>query len=77
VGGHVPVFGWNRLGGDLRVAHFFGIHSEQAIAILAALSAGLSARARWTVIVGGALAYATVTLAVFFQAVVGQPLISA
>lgn len=77
VGGHVPVFGWNRLGGDLRVAHFFGIHSEQAIAILGALSAGLSARARWTVVVGGALAYATVTLAVLFQAVVGQPLISA
>ncbi len=36
-GGQVPLFGWNRSGGDLRVAHFLGIHAEQAIPLLAAL----------------------------------------
>jgi len=74
-GGHVPLFGWNRSGGDLRVAHFLGIHAEQALPILAALVGGLSARLRWAAIVGGASAYAAVTLAVFAQAIAGRPLL--
>ena len=48
-GGRTFLFGWNRSGGDLRIAHFLGIHAEQAIPILAALraEAGLGNRARW------------------------------
>jgi hypothetical protein len=75
VGGHVALFGWNRLGGDLRVAHFFGIHAEQAIPILAALTCGASARVRWLVLSLGTLGYCTITLAVFAQAVAGRALI--
>ena len=48
-GGHVPLFGWNRSGGDLRIAHFLGIHAQQAIPILLALAAPLAARMRWLV----------------------------
>jgi hypothetical protein len=77
VGGHMPVFGWNRLGGDLRIAHFFGIHAEQVIPILGALSRGTSVPARWMVLTVGALAYSAITLGVFFQAVAGQPLLPA
>ena len=77
VGGHVPVFGWNRVGGDLRVAHFLGIHAEQAMPILAALVAGLTARARWLALVLGSLAYSAVTVAVFAQAIAGRALIPA
>jgi hypothetical protein len=77
VGGHVPVFGWNRLGGDLRVAHFLGIHAEQAMPILAALVAGLTARARWLALVLGSLAYSAVTVALFAQAIAGRALIPA
>ncbi|MDQ8757268.1 hypothetical protein RCO27_13640 [Sphingosinicella sp. LHD-64] len=76
-GGHVALFGWNRLGGDLRVAHFLGIHAEQAMPLLAALVAGAPARTRWLVLVAGTIAYTAVTLAVFAQAVAGQPLIPA
>ncbi len=77
VGGHVALFGWNRLGGDLRVAHFFGIHAQQAIPILAAVTAGAPARTRWLVLVAGTLSYCAITLAVFAQALAGRALIAA
>jgi hypothetical protein len=73
-GGRTSFFGWNRSGGDLRIAHFLGIHAEQAIPIMAALAAGLAARARWAVVIIGSAAYAALTLAVFAQAVAGRPL---
>jgi hypothetical protein len=75
-GGGFPIFGWNRLGGDLRVAHFFGIHAEQAIPLLAALTAGLGARLRWVVLGAGTLLYVTVTLGVFLQAIGGRPFLA-
>ena len=74
-GGRVLFFGWNRSGGDLRIAHFLGIHSEQAIPLLAVLVAGWSARARWAALGAGTAAYVALTLAVFAQAVAGRPLL--
>lgn len=74
-GGRLFFFGWNRSGGDLRIAHFLGIHAEQAIPLLAALVAGWSVRARWAALGLGTLAYVAVTLAVFLQAVAGRPLL--
>jgi len=74
-GGHVPLFGWNRSGGDLRIAHFLGIHAEQAIPILAALASPFAARTRWRLLIGGAAAYAALTVALFVQAVSGAPLL--
>jgi hypothetical protein len=76
-GGQLPVFGWNRSGGDLRVAHFLGIHAEQAIPILAALTAPLAARARWAFLYAGTTAYVALTLGLFLQAVAGHPLMPA
>lgn len=73
-GGRSFFFGWNRSGGDLRVAHFLGIHAEQAIPVMAALAAGLAAKARWLVVMIGSAVYAALTLAVFAQAVAGRPL---
>lgn len=74
-GGRVFFFGWNRSGGDLRVAHFLGIHAQQAIPLLAALVAGWSAGARWAAVGVGTVAYVGLTLAVFLQAVAGKPLL--
>jgi hypothetical protein len=76
-GGRTFLFGWNRSGGDLRVAHFLGIHAEQAIPILAALAAGagLGQRARWVLLMAGAATYVALTLAIFAQAVAGHPLL--
>ncbi|HYI40614.1 MAG TPA: hypothetical protein VE053_09875 [Allosphingosinicella sp.] len=76
-GGRIFFFGWNRSGGDLRIAHFLGIHAQQAIPLLAALAAGWSVRARWATLAAGTLAYVALTLAIFFQAVAGRPLLPA
>ena len=72
--GGLPLFGWNRAGGDLRIAHFVGIHAMQAIPIAAALVAGLGPRLRWTAVVGGAALYVALSLALYAQAAAGRPL---
>ncbi len=53
VGGHAPLFGWNRCGGDLRIPHFLGIHAQQAIPLLAIMAAALSGRLRWLAVIAG------------------------
>ena len=73
--GAVPLFGWNRSGGDLRIAHFLGIHSEQAIPLLSAFAAAAAARLRWAALMGGTALYVALTLAVYAQAAAGRPLL--
>jgi hypothetical protein len=73
-GGHVALFGWNRSGGDLRIAHFLGIHAEQAVPVIAALASGLGGRTRWRLLIGGVAGYIALTVALFVQAVSGAPL---
>ena len=75
-GGGVPIFGWNRSGGDLRIAHFMGIHAQQAIPLLAALAAAtsLAAGRRWAILLGGAVLYVAATVALLLQALAGRAL---
>jgi hypothetical protein len=75
VGAQLPLFGWNRAGGDLRVAHFFGLHAEQALPMLAWVAGAARAGLRVAVVVAGAALYAVLTLAVFVEAVAGRPLL--
>ncbi|MDF1501931.1 hypothetical protein [Roseisolibacter sp. H3M3-2] len=73
--GHLPVVGWNRAGGDLRVAHFLGLHVLQA-APLAVFAAGvLGVRRRGVALAAAAAAWGALTLASFAQAVAGRPLV--
>lgn len=74
-GGAVPIFGWNRSGGDLRIAHFLGIHAEQAIPLLAFLLGGFGTAARRGLLVAGTAAYVAVGFAVYLQAAAGRPLL--
>jgi hypothetical protein len=71
--GHLAVTGWNRGGGDLRVAHFFGMHAEQALPLAVAGAAALGVRRRRLVLVAVAAAWTAVTLLAFAQAVAGRP----
>jgi hypothetical protein len=75
VGGHSPIFGWNRAGGDLRIAHFLGIHAQQAIPILGLLVSGMSPRLRWQTLIAGALAYSALAIALFIEAIEGHALL--
>jgi len=78
--GGLPVFTWSRDGGDLRVAHFFGIHAVHFIALAAWLlqrwlvRAGpwTSARAATLALWSFCAAYALFTTGTFVQAVRGQ-----
>lgn len=74
VGGAAPLFGWNRAGGDLRVAHFFGMHGEQILPLVAVAGSAVfgGTWARRLVIAAG-VAICALTAAVFVQAAAGRP----
>ena len=74
--GHgLPFFGWNRLGGDLRVAHFFGMHASQALPLVAWVAAAAAPALRWTIVLAATAAWIGATIAVVLQAVAGRPLV--
>ena len=69
----LPLFGWSASVGDLRPAHFLALHMMQAVPLLglAVDRLGLGRAA----VLPGVLAYAALTGAVFWQALLGLPLI--
>jgi hypothetical protein len=74
-GAGLPIVGWSRVGGDLRVAHFIGIHAGQVLPLIGC------ALARWRLrgaVAGVWLAAALWTAlwaVTFVQALQGRPLI--
>jgi len=67
----LPFFGWSTSGGDLRVAHFFGLHIMQALPLAGYLLRYRSAGFVW----GAAALWTLLTIAVFVQALMGMPLL--
>jgi len=72
----LPFVGWSTTGGDLRIAHFVGLHALQVLPLLAALLAQRSVaepmrtRIVWSVAVG----YLGLVLLLLWQALRAQPL---
>ena len=70
----VPVMGWARDGGDLRVAHFFAAHALHGVpAVGFVASRLLPENAARLAVWAAALLYAAFVVAVFAQAVTGHP----
>lgn len=69
----VPLIGWLRDGGDLRVAHFFATHAMHFIPLvgLALVAAGRPEAKR--VVTAAALVFSVFVLATFVQALAGRP----
>lgn len=66
----LPVTNWSIRYGDLRIAHFMGMHALQVLP----LSGWLIRSKWWTLVV--ALVYAAATVAVLLQALQGKPLLA-
>jgi hypothetical protein len=72
------LFNWSRDGGDLRVAHFFGMHAMQLLPLLAGLLPRRLPRLPGIGLVGlAAVAYTIFTIWVFIEALRGEPFIAA
>ena len=71
--GGLPLIGWSRQGGDLRVAHFFALHLQQALALVG----WALARSRWAertrLVDIAAAAMLAFTIFTFVQALAGRP----
>lgn len=67
----LPVLNWSRTHGDLRIAHFLGMHALQVLPILGYY---LVQNVKGVVLLG--LVYGLLTTAIFVQALQGKPLIS-
>jgi hypothetical protein len=72
----LPVLGWSRSGGDLRVAHFWALHAHQALPLAGALIAASGIRrahhALWSV----TAAYVALIVFTFLQALAGRPFLA-
>jgi hypothetical protein len=75
----LPIVGWSTVGGDLRVAHFFGLHAMQVLPFIGWLLSrrpSLGARHRLLLVWSSGLAYLGLVLVLTWQALRGQSLIA-
>ncbi len=71
----VPIMGWSRTIGDLRVSHFLAIHAEQIVPAFGALAASFFGPVGRIAVVLFALGYIGLTLATLVQAKMALPLL--
>lgn len=71
--GGLPLFGWSRSGGDLRVPHFFATHVMQALPLLGFAADRLAPRRAAPLVWAGAGISVLVVAATFAQAMAGRP----
>lgn len=76
----LPIVHWSRDGGDLRVAHFLGIHAVHAITLFAFslvhIARGMAPRTALVSVWAFCVAYTAFSAWAFFQAVQGRPFLA-
>ena len=73
----LPITGWSREHGDIRVAHFAGMHAVQVLPTIALLLAPIATTVnRRRAVLAAAAAYALLFTALLLQALNGLPLLS-
>lgn len=74
----IPVTGWSTEHGDLRVAHFVGLHAMQALPLFAWLlrRSSLAERIRARLTVTAAASYAGLFVLLITQALLGEALLA-
>lgn len=80
----MPLTGWSTTGGDLRIAHFFGMHALQLIPLVLLLLSALAPhfarladdRIRLRLVLVTSASYTAAFVLVAWQALRGQPLLS-
>lgn len=80
-GAGLPFVGWSLVGGDLRIAHFVGIHAMQVLPLLALMLGrlwgnALDQRRRIALVATAAVGYLALTLLTLWQALRGQPIVA-
>ena len=77
--GGLPIFGWSRAGGDLRVAHFFATHLMQALPLVGFIADrvfGAESAAPRRLVWLAAIVGVGLSVGTFIQALSGQPFIN-
>lgn len=72
----LPLTNWSTTAGDLRVAHFLGLHAIQVMPLLGVLLEKRDLPYRLTLVFGAAILYFGFFVAVLVQALTGRPLIA-
>jgi hypothetical protein len=75
-GAGLPLVNWSTEGGDLRAAHFLGLHAFQAVPLFAVLLEKLRIGNSALLTVGFAFAYFALFTLLFIQALLGRPVIT-
>jgi len=74
-GAGLPLVNWSTRNGDLRVAHFFGMHAYQAVPLLAYALERYKIKSATALTILFAVVYFAIFTAVFVQALSGKPLL--
>lgn len=72
----LPLTNWSTVAGDLRVAHFLGLHSLQAIPLLAVALERIQVASPLLLTLGFAAIYIVFFVLLFVQALLGRPFIT-